>query len=192
MPPGRVFLAWPIGALYVCGVLTSSCQRREVVLEASSTPVVTAVPTAAVLGGSEITATPLPSIEEGGLPRSSGTPDTRGTRRKPTGSTATPPASLGFALYTLSRGKGVPDKARDALRQVREFAEADRGRGLAVSIETTRIGLEGETRLCVEYKDPKAGSRALEQARALVRGIDLVNLVVEPCATSAPQNEKPK
>lgn len=94
-----------------------------------------------------------------------------------------------FAISGLSRGKGVPPEAREALRQVRELVEADQNRGVSVSVETTRIGIEGETRVCVEYKDPEDGTRAYERAKVIVKGVDLVNLVAEPCATPAPQTE---
>ena len=92
-----------------------------------------------------------------------------------------PPSTSGFAVYALSRGKGVPEKARHVLEQVRELAEADQRRGLDVTVQASRIGLEGETRICVEYADPDAASRALERAKALANGVDLVNVVVEPC-----------
>jgi len=81
----------------------------------------------------------------------------------------------------------VPPEAREALRRVRELVETDQNRGVSVSVETTRIGIEGEARVCVEYKDPGDGTRAYERARVIVKGVDLVNLVAEPCATPAPQ-----
>jgi hypothetical protein len=86
-----------------------------------------------------------------------------------------------FTVYALSRGKGVPREAREALGSVRKLVEADRSRGVKVTLETTRIGLEGETRLCAAYQDPKDAAAAFERAKALVRGIDLVNLVAGPC-----------
>lgn len=92
-----------------------------------------------------------------------------------------------FAIYGLSRGKGVPPEAREALRRVRELVETDQNRGVSVSAETTRIGIEGETRVCVEYKDPGEGTRAYERVKVIVKGVDLVNLVAQPCATPAPQ-----
>jgi hypothetical protein len=97
-----------------------------------------------------------------------------------------------FAIYALSRGKGVPPEAREALRRVRELVETDQSRGVTVSVETTRIGIEGETRVCVDYKDPEDGTRAYERAKVIVKGVDLVNLVAEPCATPAPQNRLQK
>ena len=93
-----------------------------------------------------------------------------------------------FAVYALSRGRGVPPQAREALRKVRALVEQDQKRGISVTIETTRIGIEGETRMCIDYKNGADGTRAYDRVRAIVKGIDLVNLVAEPCA----KNEKPE
>lgn len=95
-----------------------------------------------------------------------------------------------FVVYALSRGSGVPPDARAAQLKIQRMAEADRDRGLSVTIETTRIGLEGERRLCITYRDSRLGARALDRARAIVKGIDLVNLVVEPC--TPPPSKTPK
>jgi hypothetical protein len=92
-----------------------------------------------------------------------------------------------FAIYALSRARGVPPEAREALRQVQELVETDQKRGVSVTLETTRIGIEGETRVCVEYRDPGDGTRAYERAKEIVQGVDLVNLVAEPCADPASQ-----
>jgi hypothetical protein len=89
-----------------------------------------------------------------------------------------------FAIYTLSRGTGVPPAAREALEQVTNLVESDRKRGVRVTVETTRIGLEGEKRMCVEYENPTDGARAWERASAIVKGVDLVNLKAEPCASA--------
>jgi hypothetical protein len=78
------------------------------------------------------------------------------------------------------------------LRKVRELVEADRSGGSGVRLETKRLGLEGETRFCAEYDDQAAARRAFERARAIVKGVDLVNLVVEPCEKAADQKEEPK
>jgi len=97
-----------------------------------------------------------------------------------------------FAVYALSRGKGVPPEAREALEQMTNLAESDRKRGVRVTVETTRIGIEGEKRVCVEYEDPRDGARAWERASAIVKGVDLVNLVAEPCASPATATETEK
>jgi hypothetical protein len=106
----------------------------------------------------------------------------------------TQPPFKSFSLYVLSRGKGVPPEAREALRKARELIEADRRRGLGMKLETKRLGIEGETRLCAEYEDAKDAGRAFERVSALVKGVDLANLVVEPCTKpgSEGQKEEPK
>ena len=70
--------------------------------------------------------------------------------------------------------------------------ESDRKRGVQVTIQTSYIGLEGEKRLCAEYEDPRDGTRAWERAGAIVKGVDLVNLVAEPCASPASTTETQK
>ena len=112
------------------------------------------------------------------------TPRTPPRPERPSGRETKPPFKS-FAVYALSRAKGVPPEAREALRKVRELVEGDHRRGLNVKVETKRIGIEGETRVCAEYEDPKDAGRAFERASTLVKGVDLVNLVVEPCDKSA-------
>jgi hypothetical protein len=102
------------------------------------------------------------------------------------------PAVTSFAVFVLSRGKGVPPEARDALRRVAEVVDADERRGVRVETRRTRIGLEGETRLCVEYQSPADARRGLEQVEKIVKDVDLVNLVPGPCAEPAKAREKEK
>ena len=104
--------------------------------------------------------------------------------------TVSPAGRRSFALYALSRAKGVPPEAREVLRRVRALLESDRKRGVAVKIETTTLGLEGETRLCAEYEDSGAAEKALARARDLAKGVDLLNLVVEPCGRRSPPTER--
>jgi len=92
-----------------------------------------------------------------------------------------------FALYTLSRGKGVTPEAREALQKVEKLLEADREHGVSVRIGKKRIGLEGETRLCAGYDDRHAGARAYERVKEIVHGVELMNLVIEPCEASTDQ-----
>jgi hypothetical protein len=93
-----------------------------------------------------------------------------------------PTLQKSFALYVLSRGKGVPDEAWEALGKVRALAEADREEGVAVTIQEKRIGLEGERRLCIEYEEETKARQTYGRARALVEGVDLARLEVETCA----------
>ena len=97
-----------------------------------------------------------------------------------------------FAVYALSRGKGVPPEARAALQRVETMVEESRKRGVTVTVTTARIGIEGETRVCFAYEDPKEGARDYERARDLVKDVDLVNLKVESCGEAAHKEEENK
>jgi len=97
------------------------------------------------------------------------------------------PGVRGFAVYALSRGKGVPPEARAALEKIERILESDRQQGVSVTVHKTRIGIEGESKLCAEYDDPHAGARAHERAQEIARGVDLLNLAIEPCAASTEQ-----
>jgi len=90
-----------------------------------------------------------------------------------------------FAVYVLSRGQGVPAEARAAQRRIRELVEADQGRGVRVSVATTRIGIEGESKLCVQYEDAEAGELAFGRATAVAEGVDLIRVERDPCGAGA-------
>jgi len=101
------------------------------------------------------------------------------------------PEVTAFSVYALSRGKGVPPEAREALRRVDELVDGDRRRGIGVRTRRTRVGLEGETRLCVEYACAADARRALEQVEKIVEDVDLVNLVRGPCKGPDEEEDKP-
>ncbi len=86
-----------------------------------------------------------------------------------------------FAIYALSRGKGIPQAAREVLRKAREWLDEAKQTGSVVRLTQTRIGLEGETRLCVEFADSESAEAMLKRIRAFTKGVELINLVVEPC-----------
>ena len=98
----------------------------------------------------------------------------------------TPPAGADenscVAVYALSRGTGVPDATRSALERVRSLFEAAKSDGRVLRIEKTRIGLEGESRLCAEPRDTLAAQNLLAQVRQAVEGVELLNVVEEPCS----------
>jgi hypothetical protein len=85
-------------------------------------------------------------------------------------------------VSALSRGSGVPAAARDALARVRELFETARGDGRVLQIVETRLGLEGETRLCAVARDAAAAAGLLEEARRAAQGAELFNVVAEPCS----------
>lgn len=86
-----------------------------------------------------------------------------------------------FSIYFLSRGRGVPENARKALQEIRTILEEAKGKGTVVMLKQTRIGLEGETRLCAEFSDEETALEMREYLSRLINDVELVNLVVEPC-----------
>jgi len=86
-----------------------------------------------------------------------------------------------FSVYALSRGKGVPDEARQVLDHSRRLLKRAQERGEVKKIVDRRIGLEGETRLCVEFSDEQAANKLFIQIQHLSNGVDLVNVTKEPC-----------
>ncbi|MGQ0658285.1 MAG: hypothetical protein ACT4NU_09350 [Chromatiales bacterium] len=87
-----------------------------------------------------------------------------------------------FALYALSRGTGVPEPTRSAFGRARQVLADARQRGEVLLLQEQRIGLEGETRLCVQARDIEVARDLLKQVRAIAEGIELFNVVEEPCA----------
>jgi hypothetical protein len=126
---------------------------------------------------------PIPALLIGGLLLACA----GGAGQEPKEPESPSPDPRSFAVYILSRGAGVPPEARRALKEVQERVDKDRREGIVVESRQTRIGIEGETRLCVEYEDPEPAKKALARAREIVKGVDLTNLVVEPCDKSRPK-----
>jgi hypothetical protein len=93
-------------------------------------------------------------------------------------------ATASFAVYALSRGRGVPEATRGAWQRVLTMLEDARRDGTVVRLQQTRIGLEGEVRLCAEFADAARAREMLERARAVAAGVELLNVVEESCAGS--------
>ena len=91
-------------------------------------------------------------------------------------------ATSSFAVYALSRGRGVPEPTRSTWQAVWNLLESARRDGKVARLEQTRIGLEGEVRLCAEFDDPKLAREMLDRVRTRVTGVELLNLVEEPCS----------
>lgn len=89
-----------------------------------------------------------------------------------------------FAVLALSRGTGVPKTAREVLKKVQTLLDNAKENGADITISRYRIGLEGETKLCAEFLDPELGGRLLAQVQDLSRGVDLINVEVEPCGSA--------
>src|SRR5262245_49743460 len=95
------------------------------------------------------------------------------------------------AVYALSRGQGVPEAVRAACDAARAELQRMRSDGRALAFEETRIGIEGERRLCARFPTREEAERAAERLRALGKGVELFNVVVEPCARPGARNPSP-
>lgn len=93
------------------------------------------------------------------------------------------PSGASFAVYALSRGKGVPERTRAVFEEAGRMLEEAKKRHKVVQLERARIGLEGETRLCAEFADAAAARDLFERIRRLAEGVELLNVVLEPCAS---------
>lgn len=92
-----------------------------------------------------------------------------------------PSSPQSFSVYALSRGKGVPDKARKVLEEARNMFKAAQERGEVSRFTDQRIGLEGETRLCVEFVNADTARNIFSEIQNIGHGVDLLNIKVEPC-----------
>ncbi len=100
----------------------------------------------------------------------------------------TPPmTSRGFTVLALSRGSGVPKSTVDGFAKIMALLHEARQAGANIQIATDKIGLEGETRLCVDFTDPTLGGRLFTQANALTQGLELINITNEPCSAKQQQ-----
>jgi hypothetical protein len=85
-------------------------------------------------------------------------------------------------VLALSRGRGVPQDARGALAAIEDVANVARGKGDIVSVTREVIGLEGETRLCIVFRDESALVAVRKEIRDLASGVDLLTVSEENCA----------
>ena len=100
-----------------------------------------------------------------------------------------------MAVYALSRGQGVPEATRAARIQAREVFEELRAKKRALNVEVKRSGLEGEQRICATFATREEAEQAAARVRSLGKGVELFNVVMEPCAKpgagQVPQGVKP-
>lgn len=92
---------------------------------------------------------------------------------------SSPPQS--FSIYALSRGKGVPEEARNVLDKARALLKTAQEQGAVTRLTDQRIGLEGETRVCAELRDPDSASELFSHIQQISLGVDLINVKIEAC-----------
>ncbi len=89
-----------------------------------------------------------------------------------------------FSVLILSRGAGVPTATRVVFNEIKRLLINARTTGAAVNVTEIRIGLEGETKLCVTSTDPQALDVLVGKVKALSKGVELLNVDVASCGNS--------
>lgn len=84
----------------------------------------------------------------------------------------------------MSKGRGVPAPTRDAYKQIRGLLEEQKSQSAVTDIDTQRIGLEGEMRMCAQFRDRAQAEYTLEQIRKLSADVELINVAEGPCPTT--------
>lgn len=94
---------------------------------------------------------------------------------------STPATPQSFSIYALSRGKGVPEQAKKVLDEAKALLQKAQKDGIVTRLIDQRIGLEGETRLCAEFKDADSARKFFTRMQDLGQEVDLINVKSEPC-----------
>ena len=129
-----------------------------------------------------VTAAPAPSPPPAQKPRPLVVDRTPQARPPFTPSTAAQdPAAVHATVTTLSRGNGVPAESRAALKRIRALLEAGQATAAVTDLQTQRIGLEGESRLCIEFRNATEARPLLSEMHRLAAGIDLLDITETPC-----------
>jgi len=86
-----------------------------------------------------------------------------------------------FALYALSRGRGLSESGQRAIVEFRELLRNMKAAGHVVAVSDMRIGIEGETKICASFASPELAGKAWMQMQRSLAGADLVQLKPEKC-----------
>ena len=102
-----------------------------------------------------------------------------------------PVARPSIEILALSRGRGVPEATDDALQVIAAAAESALKSGSVVSVKRETIGLEGETRLCIVFRDQSALTTLGDEIRKLAADVDLLQIRVNDNNCSAKLGGEP-
>ncbi|MFA6985671.1 MAG: hypothetical protein WC213_05655 [Arenimonas sp.] len=185
------------GALQSCSAQAPADPESEVPAEATVSPATpTAEPSAPATTQTAASPAPVP-IEDLPTPVAT-TPVATPIEPAPARVVTTPPAPrppqtapaydrpepVSIAIYMLSRGRGVPERTRAVYNEIQALLKEQQGTSVVTDVTVKRIGLEGETRLCAEFRDRTEARDTLERIRKLSAGVELLNVVEEPCTQS--------
>ncbi len=91
-------------------------------------------------------------------------------------------AQPSIEVLALSRGRGVPEPTFKTFQDIVAVANSALESGSVVSIRQETIGLEGETRLCIVFRDTQALVTLGNQIRRLATNIDLLQVNDNRCS----------
>lgn len=97
-------------------------------------------------------------------------------------------APVRITISALSRGKGVPSETRQAFKQIRALLERRQAASAVAAVRYQRIGIEGESRLCVEFRSAGDAQAVLTEIRTIAAGADLLDIVEAPCPSNKEWN----
>lgn len=169
------------GSLAACGAAnTPESATPAVAEEAAQTPAPPAEPAAPVPAYEQTS--PQQQPEPPPKPQESAGNEQAAPEKKD-------PEPTSVTITTLSKGRGVPAPTRDAYKQIRGLLEEQQNRSAVTNIDTQRIGIEGEMRMCAEFRDRDQAEYTLEQIRKISADVELLNVVEGPCPPT--QRDKP-
>lgn len=174
------------GSLAACGAAnTPESATPAVAEEAAQTPAAPAEPAAPAPAASAPAyeqTSPPPQPEPSPKPQESAGNEQAAPEKKD-------PEPTSVTITTLSKGRGVPAPTRDAYKEIRGLLEEQKSQSAVTNIETQRVGIEGEMRMCAEFRDRDQAEYALEQIRKISADVELLNVVEGPCPPT--QRDKP-
>lgn len=84
-----------------------------------------------------------------------------------------PPA---IEILALSRGRGVPKATSEIFQVIINRINAALAAGSVTSVTKATIGLEGETRLCIEFRDHLSFTVLSNEFRDIAKDVDLLQI----------------
>ena len=89
-----------------------------------------------------------------------------------------PPA---IEILALSRGRGVPKATSEIFQVITNRASAALAAGSVTSVTQATIGLEGETRLCIVFRDHLSFTSLSNEIRNIAKDVDLLQINETDC-----------
>jgi hypothetical protein len=90
-----------------------------------------------------------------------------------------------IVIYAMSKGQGVPEATRAVRDKARTELQRLRAERRVLDINETRIGIEGERRICATFATREDAEATVAKLRSMSEGVELFNIAVEPCPRDA-------